>query len=64
MPPVMITAVMPSAAMAMNEKFRVTLKTFCRVANVSVTRLSATHAMTVATNTQKIWRESSQVTGL
>ena len=35
MPPVMITVVTPSAAMAMNEKFRVTLKMFCFEAKVS-----------------------------
>ena len=64
MPPVMITVVTPSAAMAMNEKFRVTLKMFCFEAKVSVTRLNATQAMTAAMNTQNVWRESNQVKGL
>ena len=62
MPPVMMTAVMPSATMATNAKLRVTLKRFCGVAKVSVTQLSTTQAMTAATNTQKVWRDSSQVT--
>jgi hypothetical protein len=52
-PPVTITAIMPSATMATKAKLRVTLKRFCGVAKVEVTNESRTHATIVASTTQK-----------
>jgi hypothetical protein len=60
----MMTAFMPCAAMPTKAKLRVTLNRFCYVENGSDLSVSARQAMTVATNTQKVWRDSSQVTGL
>src|ERR1700748_1666766 len=64
MPPVMMTAVMPSATMPTNSKWRWTLNRFVRVANVSVASESAITATTAAINTQKVWRDKSHVSGL
>ena len=52
-PPVTITAIMPSATIATKAKLRVTLNRFCCVANVEVTNESRMQAMIVASTTQK-----------
>src|SRR5262245_5738942 len=56
MPPVMMTAVMPSAMMATNAKLRVTLNRFCGVAKVSVMRVRTRQNAAAATITQNAWR--------
>src|SRR5215471_5199366 len=58
MPPVMMTAVMPSAMIATNAKLRVTLNRFCGVAKVSVMSVRMRHATAAVTSTQKDWRLS------
>src|SRR5579863_4209077 len=61
MPPVTITAIMPSATMATNAKLRVTLKMFCCVAKVDVTNESTMQPTIVASTTQNTWLASKPV---
>src|SRR5437868_1387681 len=60
MPPVMITAVMPTAMMATKAKLRVTLNRFCCVAKTSLASVSTAKATTAATDTQKVCWLTSQ----
>src|ERR1700757_2757810 len=61
MPPVTITAIMPSATIATKAKLRVTLNKFCDVAKVDVANDSITQATIVASTTQNTWLASSPV---
>ena len=61
MPPVMITAVMPSAMMPTKAKFRVTLNRFCWVAKTSLATDRTRKASTAANETQNVWRLTSQL---
>ena len=54
MPPVTITAVMPSATIATKAKLRVTLKRFCGVAKVLVASDRTMQAMSVASTIQNV----------
>ena len=61
MPPVMITAVIPSAMMPTKAKFRVTLNRFCCVAKTSLATDRIRKASTAANDTQNVWRLTSQL---
>src|SRR5262245_46033718 len=58
MPPVMMTAVIPSAMIATNWKWGVTLDSFCGVAKLSVMSVRIRHATAAVTSTQNDWRVS------
>ena len=64
MPPVMMTAVIPSAMIATNAKLRVTLNRFCCVANTSLITDRMTKATNAAMETQNACRLTSQLSRL
>src|SRR5262245_32839546 len=64
MPPVTITAVIPSAMIPTNAKFRVTLNRFCCVAKTSLATDRTRKASTAASDTQNVWRLRSQLSTL
>src|SRR5262245_23470162 len=64
MPPVTMTAVMPSAMIPTKAKLRVTLNRFCCVAKTSLDSDRTTKASAAATDTQNVGRLISQLSQL